>query len=300
MESLHGTEEREETVEDSVQNLKDIIEYGIGSGCSVYALGFSLDREAMLTYIINQMFQSGKRFDAYFDSPLGYTELVHYQLDYNHERKDRNTSSSCKWFKNLGKAPFDLSKFKQVVKGTKNHIELLNTFKPKVVLTASANGNGGRVVDYFDKFIQDPKAIFVVCGWIYPGSPTDILHQAKANEIVEINGKRYIKKCKTVRLHGFSSHGYFEEFSDVINSFPYKKGVILNHADEKEKEDIKLALEQLNEDFSVSVPKLYDAYHLSKTEGVINLSKKKKKETFGSIVVDSEMQSALEEISRNA
>ncbi len=300
MESLHGMEERKETVENSIQTFMDLIEYGIDEGLSVYALGFSLDREAMLTYIINQMFDKGKRFDAYFDSPLGLTELTRYQFDYAQERKDKSKSSSQKWFKNLGKAPFDLTRFQKVIKTRSEHTELMNTFEPKVVLTASANGTGGRAVDYFDKFIQDANAMFVICGWIAPGTPTDILCNAKEGELVEINGKRYIKRCKTIRLHGFSSHGYFEEFDDVIRSFPHKKGIILNHADEEAKHDIKAFLERRDkQSYQIAIPKLYDAYHLSKNGGIQPIDEAEKKRVFGEIIVDTSIQNALTEIQRH-
>ena len=299
MESLHGTEERPETVENSIKNLQDIIEYGIEEERSIYVLGFSLDREAMLTYVLNQMFDKKKRFNAYFDSPLGLVELVRYQIDYSQERKNKNLSSSQKWFKNLGKAPFDLSRFKGVIKTRNEHIELMNTYDPKVVLTASANGNGGRAVDYFDKFIQDPKAIFVICGWIAPDTPTDILHRAKMGDLVEINGKRYIKKCQTVRLNGFSSHGYFEELSDVLASFPYKEGVILNHADKKAKEDIKKALMEESDAYQIAIPDVYTAYHLTKRDGMTTLEENDKKAIFGEIIIDFNLQSFLAEIEKN-
>ena len=294
MESLHGLEEPVETLDDSITKLESIITKGMKTGKNVILVGFSLDRNAMLVYLLNRMFQKKMKFDAYFDSPLGLSELFLYQDFYNREHLDNLMKPSEKWFKDLGEKPFDLGRFKEVVDSKNDHIMLLNTPGPKVVITASANGTGGRVVDFFDTLIQEKNAVFVFCGWIYPGSPSYLLDDAERGEIVDLNGKRYIKHCETVRLHGLSSHGYFDEFLSVLATFPNKKGVFLTHAEMSAKRAI--AETNTSSKYSMAIPMLYDAYCLSKEEEILQLSADEKLAIFGEVLITGNIDTILLEM----
>ncbi len=296
MESLHGIEEREETLEESEKRLERIIVDGVKNGKNIILAGFSLDRNAMLVHLINRMFDKGLKFDAYFDSPLGFLELSLYQSYYAREHDDKNYPEDDKWFKDLGKKPFDLSRFAKTVKTINHHIELLNTSGPKVVITASANGTGGRVVDFFDKFVQDDHTIFVFCGWIFPKSPSFLLHRAEKGKMVELGGKRYIKRCETIRLHGFSSHGYYDEFLSILQTFPSKKGVILNHAEREAKEALVDMIESPK--YQTKVPSVGDAYHLSKIDGIELLTEGDKMNLFGDALLDYNYRNFLLEVER--
>lgn len=295
IESLHGTEPPVETLEESVTLLEKLIKKSIKNGKTVVLSGFSLDRDAMLVYLINKMFAKGSRFKAYFDAPLALSELICYQNYYKQEYEKRLTSCNTDdlWFKDLGKDPFSLEKFEVITKMAE-HTQLLNTTGPKVIVTSSANGNGGRVVDFFDKFIQDPSTVFVFCGWIYPESPSRILLDTEAGNIVDLGYSRYKKNCETVRLHGFSSHGFMAEVFSKFFTYPMIKEVILNHGDWNTKASLK---EEILETFhiNVHVPMLYEAYELSK-ESIKPLEELEINDSFGEVLEEYNMKCVLEEL----
>lgn len=256
LESLHGTEEPVETLRQSINKLAHILNDAVKHNKNVVLAGFSLDRNAGLIYLLNEFRRAGMFIDVVVDSPLTMTQLSVYQNSYN---KDNS-----KWFRKLGDNPFDTSKFR-VINSGRDHIEsTLHGEGSRVIVTASANGMGGRIVNYFENCIQRDDYVFVFCGWIVPDSPSYRLHEAGRGTIVEVNdGEHYIKRCETIRLHGFSSHGYFPEMLSHVNIYPNCSTLILNHAREEDKNNVK---ERISKFYggNILIPCRFDAYELVK------------------------------------
>lgn len=297
VESLHGVEWPEETLEDSISILEKLINKSIRKGKTVVISGFSLDRDAMLVYLINRMFAKGARFKVYFDAPLALSELICYQNFYKQEYEKRMTSCDTDdlWFKDLGRDPFSLERFEVITK-IPEHTQLLNSSEPKVILTSSANGNGGRVVDFFDKLIQDSNTVFVFCGWIYPESPSSILLSTEPGQIVDFGYSRYKKNCETIQLHGFSSHGYWSEVLEKFFMYPAMREVILNHGEWEVKEKLKKEIVETFE-MGVHIPMLYEAYEISK-ESIKPLGELEVNNFFGEVLEEYNMKCVLEEIEK--
>lgn len=172
------------------------------------------------------------------------------------------------YFKNLGHDPFGVDDF-HVMRFSREHIETaLHGEAPRVIITSSATGGGGRIVDYFENGIQRDDYIFVICGWVNPQSPTSKLLEANVGEVVEFPKQRYKKHCKTYHLLGFSSHGYYDEMYSFVTQYPNCSTIILNHGDMSAKEDVrgKLKEESMVVAKNIYIPNLYDAFEFSKDE----------------------------------
>lgn len=297
IESLHGVECPKETLEDSISILEKLIKKSIKKGKTIVLSGFSLDRDAMIVYLINKMYAKGARFKAYFDAPLAFSELVCYQNFYKQEYEKRMNSDNTDdlWFKDLGKDPFSLENFEVITKMSE-HTQLLNTPGPKVIVTSSANGNGGRVVDFFDRLIQESDAVFVFCGWIYPESPSNILLNTESGQIVDFGYSRYKKNCETIQLHGFSSHGYWSEVFEKFFMYPAMREVILNHGEWEVKEKLEKEIVETFE-IGVHIPMLYEAYELS-NESIKPLEEVEVSNFFGDVLEEYNMKCVLEEIEK--
>jgi predicted metal-dependent RNase len=258
LEVLHGIKEPEETLQTSIKRLREIIQKGIRQKKHIVLAGFSLDRNAMLVYLLNEFRKQGVYVHMAIDSPLTMCQLGIYQSTYR---------TSGYWFKDLGPEPFDDSDF-EVIKNYRAHSFSVNHGEaPRVIVTASATGSGGRIVDYFEAGIERPDYVFVFCGWSAPDSPSSILHDARYGQIVEMPERRYVKRCKTYRLHGFSSHGYFPEVIEAIADYQNCKALVLNHA---RNEDRQAVQEKISDFFEgdIVTPEYYDAYIFSKA-GVV-------------------------------
>ena len=259
LESLHGVKEPVETLETSIKRLYEIIRKAKRQKKHVVLMGYSLDRNAQLIYLMNCLRRMGTYIDVVIDAPLTMTELGIYQSTY---------SRDSEWFKDLGDDPFDTDNFR-VIQFYRDHVEsVLHGEAPRVIITASANGKGGRIIDYFENCLQRDDYIFVVCGWVGPDTPSRLILECDYGKKVELLDRTYVKRCKAYWLHGFSSHGYYPEMEAAVKDYPNVKTVILNHA----RMEDKLAVgERLQEFFDgeILMPKLYDAYELSADDTVI-------------------------------
>lgn len=249
-ESLHGVDDKPQTSKQAFEQCEKIILDSIKHNRSVIFTAFALDRSAKIIKTINNIIDKhGISTDIYLDSPLAYKELMHYQHDY--------ASGHSAYFADLGNDPFDVSEINVINRGAQ-HIKAVQSNEPKIVITASAMGYGGRVLDYFAHDIQRDDVTFVFCGYLMPECPSDILHRAKKGEVIEINGAHYVKHCDTVRLEGFTSHGYFPELVAEIEKFPNLRHLILNHAERSSKDAIAAKLSEMY-DFDITAPEMFDS-----------------------------------------
>lgn len=279
MESLHGLEERTQTYNDAFMELKKIIFDAQKKKKTLILAGFALDRSALLLYAINKMIDDyGLSTTVYFDSPLAHRELRHYKADY--------AVGKSHWFRNLGKAPFDTSEV-IVTDRYEEHMRALRDNDSKIIITASAFGEGGRILDYFDRYIQDDNAIFAFISWLSEDCSSYILHNAEKGKIIELHGMHYVKKCETYQIQGFSAHGYFPEFIEFIERFPKIKGIFLNHANRDVKSELKDKLLE-NYDMSMYIPEMYDesenSFYCMTADSIKELSRREGHEVFKDVM----------------
>lgn len=251
LESLHGVEVQKETPEDVYHKVKKIMLNAQRSNRTVVLGVFSLDRSASALMFANTaIIEKNMSLTTYFDAPLGYRELLYYKEDY--------ASKGNHWFKNLGKSPFDTNEV-IVCNRYYEHVDALEDIDAKAVIASSAMGHGGRILDYFDRYVQDANADFVFLGYLHPESPSSILHNAKPLQQIDLNGLKFTKVCRTYQFEGLTSHGYFPEMVAMINRFPKLNGVLLNHAEMESKEAVKDKLDSMYH-FDIAIPEMYDSY----------------------------------------
>ena len=256
LESLHGTQEPEETYADSIRTLKKIIKKAIKEQKNVYIPVFALDRSAAFLMIMNQLMDYGMHFNCFFDSPLGERELEAYMRAYN--------TGTSEWFDYDKKEPFRLERI-DFADGYDGHMRIVKREGPNVVLTSSCMGYGGRVLDYFDQHIQDEDAIFVFPGYLPDDCPSKLLCETEKGKMLEMNGRKYIKHCETYHLNGCSSHGYFEDKLEIIERYCNASTIMLNHGDNQSLCELEQAL--LNKtDKDIVVPELNIGYYFHTKE----------------------------------
>lgn len=252
LESLHGIKAPIETFEESARKLKDLIKKTVlQKKKSLYIGVFALDRSALILALINEIRRNGLQIPVWFDSPLGEMQLKNYIESYSKSNSD--------WFKNFTSNPFDTNKI-HFSTYYRNHMELVRDDTPKVVIVTSCMGYGGRILDYFERQIQNDKAVFAFAGYLPDGCPSKRICDAENGKIFEVNGKRFVKHCQTVQFHGFSAHGYYPEMREFVARYPRLKQIFLNHAPLEEKEDVKWHLQQ--ETFAEIAIAMYDETYI--------------------------------------
>lgn len=252
MEATHGTEERAQSVKEAYYQLKELVFRGIAENKPIIILTFATDRSANILYMLNSFIDAYQlSVPIFWDTPLGYIQLNHYEYFYD--------IGDEYWMRPLGIKPFENWEL-IVCKNQFEHLDALRAEGPKIVITASVFGEGGRCKDYFKEYIEDENALFIFAGWLSPDCTSYKLHMAErfnTEEPLEIHGENYMKCCETHQLLGLTSHGYYPEFIDYIERFPNLNTLILNHGERSAKEELAKRLKE-DYDFNIVIPELYD------------------------------------------
>ena len=253
LESLHGTAEPIETLDESTRFLWKTLKRATKKKKSVIIPVFALDRSAGFISLLNKMMDSGMWLNCFIDSPLAEKELMCYIGSYN--------DGDSAWFNyNVERYPFRLERFK-IIENYASHMIATKYHGANIFLTSSCMGYGGRVLDYFEQHIQDDDSIFIFPGFLPDNCPSKILHDAPHGSIVELNGRRYIKHCETIWLHGFSSHGYFEDKLNIIDRYPNLQTIFLNHGDEESINSLHKKLTKFY-DVDVIIPQMGEEFNI--------------------------------------
>ena len=259
LESLHGTEESTVSVESSVKELYQLFEKIHRNGQIGFLVSFAMDRSAMMVKLMNDFKRErNPDFKYCIDSPLTERELILYQQSY---------LNGSVWFKReKNRNPFNSDDIK-FINGGPQHVLAAMMYEPDIVLTASGWGYGGRVLDYFRNFVQDPRAVFIFPEFMEEGCPSRILVDAKKGELIELNGERLIKQCETHHLSGFSSHGYLPEKLQILGACSNLDTVFLNHGDEVSLNQLYDELSNMTKPdgtklYEVIIPEYGDCYKL--------------------------------------
>ena len=252
LESLHGVDKPVESLQESTMILKKILKQAARKQKSVIISAFSLDRSAGLIKILNDFMDQGLFLQCFIDSPLTEKELTCYINSY----KDGTSA----WFNYNQGFPFKTERF-HTITTYQEHLLAAKYKGPNVFITSSCMGFGGRVLDYFEQHIQSEDSIFIFPGFLPQECPSKTLLEAEQGEIIELNGRRYKKHCKTIQLHGFSSHGYYPDKLKILDTYPNAGTIFLNHGDN----DSLFALndflaEQLEAE--IIIPEYEDCYKL--------------------------------------
>lgn len=249
IESIHGTENRLQTIEQGYELFKKCILRGYKNNSPVIIVVPSLDRSAKALFWINK-FKREYEIDVplYWDTPLGYDELIIYQRVYS--------LGKSFWFKDFDENPF-IYRNLHVCQNITEHTMSLTKEGFKTVIVASPFNENGRVMDYYMKYIYDKNAQFVFISWLMPDSVAYSLVKANDGKDVNLLGDKYVKHCEVTQILCNSGHGNLPEYIDYINRFPNLKGLVINHGDRKAKNDVAKYYKSIY-DFKIVIPEIYD------------------------------------------
>ena len=254
MESLHGAESTPNRLSVSIENFQKLIARNLKKNKFVVIPSFGLDRTAAIVFLMNLFMSRGMHFKCFLDSPLGLEELKEYDLAYK--------SGNSAWFKDLGEDPFSLDNI-IVPENYMEHQYFASSYGPSVTITSSCMGHGGRVLDYFEHHVQDELATFIFPGFLTVDSPSRILLETPKGSMCELNGRRYIKRCDTYWFQDFSSHGYYDDKCNILDSFPNLEQIFLNHGSDDTIRELFYEFQNRYPNVSISVPSFEDSIVLT-------------------------------------
>ncbi|MCK4727914.1 MAG: MBL fold metallo-hydrolase, partial [Desulfobacterales bacterium] len=212
LESTYGNRLHEER-QQRVKRLGDVLARALSDGGKVFIPSFALGRTQELIYEMDRLFsdpesQQGShdlnpkaKIPVFVDSPLGleitkiYSSLSQYW------------DKEAKQIHHKGDHPIDFDHL-YAVDNYKDHLRLLDTPGPSVIIAGSGMCTGGRIIDHLKKGLDNSRNDLFFVGYQARGTPgRDIIRYSKRpGGYVYIDGERITIGARVHTLTGYSAH----------------------------------------------------------------------------------------------
>ncbi|MFA5013255.1 MAG: MBL fold metallo-hydrolase [Candidatus Paceibacterota bacterium] len=238
------------------KELKAVIEGVVARNSILIIPVFALERVQELLYELNNWVEKGELpvIPVFLDSPLAISATAVYQRypDYfNEETKQRIKK---------GDSPFSFEglKFTSLSQDSK---KVNKTKPPKIILAGGGMGEGGRIGNYFEKYISGTQNEILIISYQADGTIGRKLLDGEK----EINiGKNKVKvRAKISSIFSFSSHADEPALLDwALNiKSPKPKMFFVIHGDEEASQSLAQALKEKS-GIAFTIPKINKEYEI--------------------------------------
>ena len=240
IESTYGDKNHQGRKE-RVAVLKKVIERAVSDNGVVLIPAFSIGRTQELLYEFEQLIHSASKRSMWHklqiivDSPMAANftnEYLHFKALWDNEAKKRVTQ---------GRHPLD---FKQLhtIDSHQEHLALINFLaskqQPAIIIAASGMCNGGRIVNYLERFLPDKTTDVIFVG--YQGQGTlgrEIQKYGPRGGYVFIDNQKVMVKAQIHTISGYSAHADQKGLIRFVTGMRKKPTLIkIVHGDEQAKQ----------------------------------------------------------------
>ena len=210
---------------------------------------FTVDRAQDFMYVIWKLKHYGKIPDVpvYFDSPMG-DEVSRVFLQFPH------------WNKLGGKILNEVFGSIKTVHTLKENQHLAENQKPKIIIAGSGMMNGGRILHYLKRFLEDPRSTVIIPGFQAAGTRGRMISEG-VNE-VKIHGGYYKVKAHIEHIRTMSSHADQSELIGWLSELksPPEK-IFIVHGEHQSSDALRVKIRDIY-GWEATVPELYQEFQL--------------------------------------
>jgi len=170
---------------------------------------FAVERAQLLMFYLWKLKNEGLIPDLplYIDSPMGQDVLKIFS---RHDSWHKLSHSESK----------EISKEIKVVSKQNETIKLAESNAPKIILAASGMATGGRVLTYFEYYLDQRSATILMVG--FQGEGTRGRALLDGAEEIKMRGKYWKVNADCVLVEGLSAHADQSELIDWVNQLTKK------------------------------------------------------------------------------
>lgn len=202
MESTYGN--RAHPPDAEVQLAKAIVESSSKDG-TILVPSFAVERTQLLMFLLWKLKKSKAipEVPVYMDSPMGRNvlEIFHCHSEWHRLSKEECTEM-CR----------DIIR----VKTMEETMKLVADRHPKIIIAGSGMATGGRILTYFERYLNDKAATILLVGYQAEGTRGRQLLDG-ANEI-KLRGKFFKVRASIINVEGLSAHADQEELIHWMSS----------------------------------------------------------------------------------
>lgn len=223
---------REVTSRDSFQKM---IGKAVKTGKRVAIAAFALDRTQQVLWELSRGLESGvipKGTPVRLFSPSAERINDVYFRFYS-------TSSFSPWFSDAfrRKGPFSAS-------AVSTGVHIKDVKHGEIAVGASGTGKYAASREFLERWIEDPKTVFIFVSYLDPDTPGGMLATMKKGpqgKVINLGGKKRPVKAQIHRFRSFTGHAPFEKISSYLKTVKGLKTVFLVHLEAKEAEALRNA-----------------------------------------------------------
>ena len=252
------------------QTLKAVIEKAVVDNGVVLIPAFSIGRTQELLYEIEQFIYAEKQqadkltrhktqaalwqnLEIIIDSPLA----ANFTREYRHFKALWDNEAQAKL--KQGRHPLDFDQL-YTIDSHQQHLATVNYLasrnKPAIVIAASGMCAGGRMVNYLQKLLPDPKTDVIFVGYQAKGTPGRAIQQyGPQGGYVALDGERIAINAVIHTISGYSAHADQAGLVNFVQRMRHKPQQIrIVHGDDEAKAALADIYRELCFDCEVLVP----------------------------------------------
>ena len=230
MESTYGNRLHPEN---SKQLLADAINKAAMHGGTILIPGFAVERIQLLMYYLWQL-QLEKKIPAlpvYMDSPMGARVLDIF-------------CNNQDWHKLSSDVYDQMCKAVKIVQTPQDTMRIASKKSPKIIIAGSGMVSGGRMLSYFEHYLNDPKTTILFVGYQAEGTRgRALLNGAKE---IKMRGKFWRVNAAIDNVEGLSAHADQAELIGWVSDLkPRPEKTFIVHGETDSSNALKSKLEQV-------------------------------------------------------
>ena len=248
LESTYGDRNHEKSNDVKAEFLKIVNETLKNKG-TLMIPSFAVERTQEVIYLIYQLKKEGAfpKIDVFLDSPMGiYATKVFHQYH--------------TWQKISSKEINEMYQEIVLINDILQSKALVADNKSKIVIAGSGMIEGGRILHYLNKHIENPNDTLLFVG--FQGEGTRGRSIIVGDSEIKFFGQFRKVLCNIRSISSLSSHADREEIIDWLGKFNKPpKTIFLNHGEPHQTEALRVKI-QHELHWSVIVPKLLESFDL--------------------------------------
>ncbi len=237
--------------------LKKVIARSLNNSGAVLIPAFSIGRTQELLYeledIIHRQKGDWEHLDVIVDSPLAAKFTDHYRaLRKLWDDEARNKISK-------GRHPLSFSQLITIDRHAE-HMKLVRhlqrSARPVVVLAASGMCSGGRIQNYLQALLPDPRTDVIFVGYQARGTPgRDIQQYGPQGGYVRLDGEQITIKATIHTISGYSAHADQADLIRFVKQIHKKpREIRIVHGDDDAKRTLAKRLASIAPDAQILIP----------------------------------------------
>lgn len=247
IESTYGNRIHPENMEIT---LIDAISAAAKNNGTIIIPSFAVERTQLLMYILWQLRKRNAipLIPVFMDSPMGKNalEVFHHNLEW-HKLSIEDCNEMCK----------DIISIQTIQETWK----LVKDKNSKIVIAGGGMASGGRVLVYFQNYLDDPNASILLVGYQSEGTRGRSLLEG-ATEL-KLFGKLYPVKAKTINIGGLSAHADQRELINWLNKISNKpEEIFIIHGEKDGAEGLKNKIKEVY-NWNCQIPQLNQVFEIN-------------------------------------